>query len=205
MEPSGVQARHPEADVSPVTLAIDLTLRTIEARTKLYRGLVVTVTITSLAAMLAAVLLCSWTPLFALILLVPFAGGYLLLDSRRVTRWRSGLLDLWRDRDLKLEAFAKCISAYPSVPPRTLEGMFAVLPKSYQEPVAKASNPEDKQEVIRLAAAAASQQERRTLLVVVTLTLAAGLLAGGLHLRSTRTLAAGALVAVLAGILKAQF
>lgn len=204
MKYTGIQqAQQPEPELSPITVAIHLTLRTIEARTKLYTGLVITVSLTSLAAMLLAALLRSWTPLSALLLLVPFAGGYLLLDNRRVTRWRTDVLDLWCHRDLRLEVFAKCISTYPSIPPRTLEAMLAGLPKSRKDSVANAGKAEEKHELIHLTAAAASREQRRTLLAVVSLSLAAGLLAAGIYTRSDSTLLAAALAALLAGVLKA--
>jgi len=183
--------------------AINLTLRSIEERARLYRGLIVLVSATSVLACLLTVLLRSWTALLGLGLLIPFAGGYLLLDGRRVSRWRKGVLELWCRRDLQLVLFAKSVSAYPSIPPRTLEGMLSTLPESSTEQKLDALLEVKKQQWVATTSAAARRQELRTLLAVVALTLAVGLAGAAAQLRSPRILLGSVIVmAVWAAVKK---
>src|SRR6516225_5900857 len=83
----------------PVLLdAIDLTLRAIERRRRLYRNLVLCVTTVSLASVLSAALLRQWMALSGFIFLVPLTGGFLMLDNRLFRRWRSEILEMARLR-----------------------------------------------------------------------------------------------------------
>jgi hypothetical protein len=176
--------------------AINLTLRAIEERTRLYRGLIVVVSVSSVLALLLAAILRSGTPLLGFGLLVPFAGGYLVLDGRRVSRWRKSILDLWCERDLNLALFAKSVSAYPSVPPRTLEGMLSALPKDLADLKLDALSDTKKRQMVGASNAAERKQEARILLAVAALTLAVALAAAAAWLRSGRALVCAVLVAV---------
>ena len=174
--------------------AINLTLRTIEERAGLYRGLVVVVSVTSVLALILAALLRSWTPLLGFSLLVPFAGGYLWLDGRRVNRWRKDILELWCVRDLHLALLPKGVSAYPSVPPRTLEGMLSTLPKDSADLRLDALPETKKRQIVGMNSAAERKLELRTLLAVGALTLAVGLATAAAHFRSNRMLVCSVLV-----------
>ena len=188
LKPTAEQPSRQPPDAPVMAIAINLTLRAIEDRARLYRGLIVVVSGTSVLALILAGLLRSWTPLLAFGLLVPLAGGYLLLDGRRVSRWRTEILDLWCRRDLKLALLAKSVSAYPSVPSRTLEGMLATLPPSSPDQKLDALAELEKRKLAGTSSAASRRQELRTLVAVAALTLAVALAAGAAQFRSVRML-----------------
>jgi hypothetical protein len=108
--------------------AIGTTLRTIEDRAKLYRNLVVAMSIVLLASLVLAVFSRQWLALSGLVIIVPLTGGFLFLDSHLVLQWRGGILDMARLRGLDLAMFAKTISGFRQLPPDSLKAMLATLP-----------------------------------------------------------------------------
>lgn len=189
-------------DAALMATAINLTLRAIEERASLYKGLIVLVSVTSVLALILAALLRSWIPLLGFGLLVPLASGYLLLDGRHVNRWRMNILELWCQRGLNLALFAKSISAYPSVPPRTLDGMLSAIPKDSADQKLDALSETKKQQIVGTNSAAARKQELRILLAVGALTVAVALAAAAAWFRSGRVLVCAVLVAAMWGALK---
>jgi hypothetical protein len=112
--------------------AIDITLRTIEDRTKQYRNLVVAVSIVSMVSIVLAVLFRQWLLLAGLIMLVPLTGRFLFFDSHLVLQWRKGILEMARLRGLDVTAFLKAISGFRHVPPNSLKAMLSTLPASLE-------------------------------------------------------------------------
>jgi len=113
----------------PVLLdAIEVTLRTIEERARLYRNLVVAVSAVSVLSVLFAVFFRQWLALAGLIVLVPLTGAYLILDSRLLRLWRAGIVQMLRMRGLDVTAFSKTISGFRHVPPNSLNAMISTLP-----------------------------------------------------------------------------
>jgi hypothetical protein len=108
--------------------AIGTTLRTIEDRAKLYRNLVVAVSMVSLASVMLASFSRQWPAFSGLIFIVPLTGGFLFLDSHMVLQWRAGILQMARLRSLDLAMFAKTISGFRQIPPDSLKAMLATLP-----------------------------------------------------------------------------
>jgi hypothetical protein len=118
----------------PVLLdAVDLTVRTIEDRSRLYRNLVVAVGVVSVFSILMAVLFRQWIALSGVVLLVPLTGGYLFLDSRLVRRWRGGIVQMARLRSLDVVTFLKTISSFRYLPPNALNAMLSTIPVSDEE------------------------------------------------------------------------
>ena len=118
----------------PVLLdAIDITVRTIEGRVRLYRNLVVAVSAVSVPSILLAVLFRQWLALTGLVLLVPLTGGFLFFDSRLVRRWRAGIVEMARLRSLDRAKFLKTISGFRHLPPNTLKSMLSTIPPSGEE------------------------------------------------------------------------
>src|SRR5262245_27277273 len=118
----------------PVLLdAIDLTVRTIEDRTRLYRALVVAASVVSVLSILMAVFFRQWIALAGIVLLVPLTGGYVFLDSRLVRRWRAAIVEMARLRSLDLATFLKTISGLRYLPPNALKAMLATIPASREE------------------------------------------------------------------------
>jgi hypothetical protein len=117
----------------PVLLdAIEVTLRTIEERARLYRNLVVGVSAVSVLSVLFAVFFRQWLALAGLIILVPLTGAYLILDSRLLRLWRAGIIEMMRLRGLDVTAFSKTISGFRHVPPNSLNAMISMLPASQE-------------------------------------------------------------------------
>ena len=112
--------------------AIDMTLRTIEDRTKLYRNLVVAVNIVSMVSIVLAALLRQWLVLAGLIMLVPLTGGFLFFDNHLVLRWRGVILESARLRGLDVTSFLKTISGFRHIPPNSLKAMLSTLPASLE-------------------------------------------------------------------------
>jgi hypothetical protein len=130
MQILGMPASEPKQTTErPVLLdAIDITLRAIEERARLYRNLVVAVSAVSVLSILFAVFFRHWLALAGLIILVPLTGAYLVLDSRLLRLWRAGIVEMLRLRGLDVTAFSKTISGFRQVPPNSLNAMISTLP-----------------------------------------------------------------------------
>ena len=81
-------ARDTGASAEPPVLlaAINLSLRALEDRIRLYRNLVVAVCLLSISSVLAPLLFWRALPLAKLILVVALPGVFIFLDCRRVAR-----------------------------------------------------------------------------------------------------------------------
>jgi len=159
----------PESVLEPIQAAIQATLTAIQNRARLYRNLVVSVTVVVIGSVILAVIFRSVIPLLGLLLLVPLAGTYFVLDTRCTRLWSKHILGMWVEGELNLTAFSGAISAHQYVPRGTLEGMLGWLPKN-EGRIGIAH--ENKLEIAsRLEAAARRQQ-------VLTSIAAAGLVAG---------------------------
>ena len=180
----------------PVLLdAIDLTLRAIERRRRLYRNLVLCVTTVSLASVLSAALLRQWMALSGFIFLVPLTGGFLMLDNRLFRRWRSEILEMARLRGLDVAMFIKTILTFRQLPPHSLQAMLAGLPASSQ--VSRQENSTLQSAQLDSFEVLARKNARRILLGTALLTLALACLVGGAFLGSVTLLLLGALLLAL--------
>jgi len=120
--------------IRPVLLdAVDITIRAIEDRARLYRNLVVAVSAVSVLSILLSVLVRQWLTLTGLVLLVPLTGGFLFFDSRLVRRWRAGIVEMARLRSLDRATFLKTISGFRHLPPNALKAMLSTIPPSGEE------------------------------------------------------------------------
>jgi hypothetical protein len=108
--------------------AIEITIRTIEGRARLYRDLVIAVSGVSILSVLSAVLFRHWLALAGLSLLVPLTGGFLFLDSRRLRGWRIQILEKSALRGLDLLTFRKTISGFRHLPTGSLQAMLSTIP-----------------------------------------------------------------------------
>ena len=133
--PQKIPAGRPEQPTKrPVLLeAIDLTVRAIEGRARLYRDLVVAVSAVSMLSILLSILFHRWLLLTGLVLLAPLTGGFLFFDSRLVRRWRAGIVEMASLRSLDRTTFQKTISGFRQLPPNTLKSMLSTLPARGQE------------------------------------------------------------------------
>ena len=114
-------------DTLSVKTAIDRTLRTIEERARLYRNLVVAVSIVLIGSSVASIVLRLWWPLTGLALIVPATAMYLVLDTRLVRGWVAEMGSLQETDAMNLESFARGILSHPLLPKTTLIGMLNLL------------------------------------------------------------------------------
>ena len=124
----------PVSTKSALSEAIDLTRATFEERGRLYRNLVVAVSLVSLASILTAILSWRGLPLAGLILLLPLTGAFLYLDMRRVSRWRELILGMSRMRGLDLALFPKTVRLLKDLPQESLQSLLATLPAESSGP-----------------------------------------------------------------------
>jgi len=112
----------------PVLLeAINLTFRTIERRLRLYRNLVIAVSITGLGSIVVAVILRRWVVLSGELTLPLYFAGFLVLDKRIVTAWRRGVFRMRDERGLSVAQLTQALTGFPHLPQATLRSMLALL------------------------------------------------------------------------------
>ena len=181
----------------PVLLdAIDITVRTIEGRARLYRNLVVAVSAVSVLSILLAVLFRQWLALTGLVLLVPLTGGYLFIDSRIVRRWRAAITEMVRLRSLDVSTFLKTISGFRHLPPNALKAMLSTIPVQPEQVTEESSHPEE-----TIVDADFEAMERKTELKILRstglLTIALVCLTAGAFYRSVSLLLSGGSLVIL--------
>jgi hypothetical protein len=153
----------------PMRQAIETTHVAIQDRAKLYRKLVVCVSFLLLASIISAIVVRRAIPLAGIVLLVPLAGTYFVLDGRLTRRWMREVLELWARRELDLEAFATAIRAHPWLPQRTVEGLLAGLSWGSHETRPASLSGDDRKAVIARLEREASGHEWRTVLATAAL------------------------------------
>ena len=107
--------------------AVEYTVRTIEDRARLYRNLVISVSMVSILSVLLAITLRQWIALAGLLLLSPMTGSFLILDIRRTRQWRLHILKKYRKRELHIPTFRKTISAFAYLPASSLQAMLSTI------------------------------------------------------------------------------
>jgi hypothetical protein len=180
----------------PVLLdAIQSTVQTIEARLKFYRILILAIGVLALGTNCVALVLHRLVVLAGFILIVPLIGGFFYLDSRRVRKWRTRILDMSRSHGLKLRDLCHTTSQMRYLPEGTLKGMLALLPPDPPPADGKTPATEHARHQDQFAAEMRSH-ERRILIVIALLTLAFAGLTGAFICRSLTLLlsAVGCLV-----------
>lgn len=114
----------------PVTYAsaIDATRDTIVQRARLYKWLVMGVSIAGMAVVVSALALQSVHPLLSGLLLPSMVLVHRALDLRSVHRWRQVVVGGWRDGTLQPDLLARTLRQVPALPALTVEGMLESLP-----------------------------------------------------------------------------
>ena len=124
------QSKNNTAQSPVLKEAIEITLRILEGRARLYRNLIIVVSVLFLSSILATIFSGLWILLTGLVLIVPFCGCFIALDSRKVSRWQIELLNMWQKQNLELDLFSKVITNFQKVPPQSLKTMLSGLPKT---------------------------------------------------------------------------
>jgi hypothetical protein len=108
--------------------AIDATRDAIVDRARLYKRLVIAVSLAGVAAF-GALLAGQAGGLLAFAALMPATVlGFSLLDALAVQRWRARLLGPWIDGRLQLDIFLRTMQQVPGLPQHTVAGMLDTVP-----------------------------------------------------------------------------
>jgi hypothetical protein len=107
--------------------AIELTLRAIESRARLYRNIVVIVSLSIVGAPIVALVSWSWWPLAWLAVLPVVVATYLALDTSLVRRWNRRVTAVCLAQGIPLAEFAKTVGSIRTLPQGTVHGMLATL------------------------------------------------------------------------------
>jgi len=121
---------------SALLRAINATLRALEDRGSFFRNLVVAVVVVVGTSVFTSTIFQRWMPLFCCILIIPMVGVYLVLDSVRVRRWRTEILQICRTEVNDYSLFKKTILEFRHLPARSLMMMLATLPETVDEQAA---------------------------------------------------------------------
>lgn len=113
---------------STYQVAIDATQRTIDARARAYRNLVIAVTLTLITPIVIALITWSWLPLLGLGLIFPLYDVFAVSDGQLVLAWQRHVLSLWTDQQLDFAPLRDALRGVPRMPTRTLDGMLTTLP-----------------------------------------------------------------------------
>jgi hypothetical protein len=139
---------------SPYAQAMDATRSAVTRRARHYRNLVMAVALGLLCAVLAAALLRSARPLWALALLPLIVMAFHVADARTLRRWRAPALQHWMRGELRLDLLRHTLRQVPNMPPQTLEGMLETLPADPGTPFslpARAALAQAQEELARVA------------------------------------------------------
>lgn len=112
---------------NPFQAAIDLTFRAIQKRGRMYRNLVVAVSILLVGSIFSGVLRRSWRPLWGFTLVIPATAVFLAVDARVVRKWSDEIRRLSKERRMSLQSFSSAMLAQPLIPAATIKGMLAQL------------------------------------------------------------------------------
>jgi hypothetical protein len=157
---------NPRPHTDPMQAAIQATLTAIQNRARLYRNLVIGVSLVVLACAILALVFHSAIPLLGVSLLVPVVGAYFVLDSRQTRQWSSRILQRWSEGKLNLAAFSVAMTAHPYAPRGTLEGMLSLLRVAGEE---RLGSNQERKALLEWLELQALRHERRTALATVGL------------------------------------
>ena len=113
---------------SPYAELIDSARDTIVQRARLYKRLVIGVSLGSLLVIGLALGLRSLLPLLGWLLLPTLVLLHRGLDLRAVHRWRMQAVQRWADGRVQLDLLARTLRSVPALPAATVEGMLESLP-----------------------------------------------------------------------------
>jgi hypothetical protein len=120
-------APKPPVETPMVLKAINLTFRTMERRARLYRNLVIAVSLTTMASVALAIILRRWAALLGVLALPAYVCGYVSLDNRIVRAWCDRVLAMRDEGGLNVAQLEQILTALRRIPDATLHSMFAML------------------------------------------------------------------------------
>ena len=112
----------------PVLLeSLNVTLRTMERRLRLYRNLVFCVSVTMFGSLIIALVFRRWMVLSGWLVIPLFVGCFFYLDSRTVRTWRDRVLAMRDERGLDIAQLEQTLATMRYIPEATRHSMFALL------------------------------------------------------------------------------
>jgi hypothetical protein len=201
MRQAGMNVERPEGE-SIFREALRTTLSALEGRARLYRNVVVVVSLVAVGSIVFAAVLRRWDALLGLLLLAPLSGMWMYLDTRRVRCWQAAILEMWRARGLSLTHFNQTIGSFRYVPGASLDGMLATLPRKTGDFDPERASGAEKEMVTAGLEAVARRHERATSFASAAFLMAAILLGAAVELRSVAVLGLAAVPLVIIGFLR---
>lgn len=107
--------------------AVELTLRTIERRARLYRNLVVFASVVLVGSPIVSILGRSLRPLVFLGGLLPATAIHLIVDARVLRSWTRQISNLHKTKSLSISVLSNYLLTNPLVPSETIKGMLLML------------------------------------------------------------------------------
>lgn len=155
-----IQGAHsaPQYEKAPITLALDLTWTTVNARLRNLKW-----TAFELAALLVvvpavAVVFQSFLFLVGLFLLPLLGFHFAWKDQRLVAAWENRILDWWSHGDMPMAILVTTITLQPNPLQKSLREMFHLLPSQKEN---GAPSKEEAEKSLAMAAARQAQEMRR--------------------------------------------
>ena len=107
--------------------SLNVTLRTMERRLRLYRNLVICVSLAMFGSLIIALVFRKWMVLSGWLAIPLFVGCFFYLDSRTVRVWRERVLAMQKERGLDIAQLERSLTAMRYIPDATRRSMFALF------------------------------------------------------------------------------
>ncbi len=130
---------------SGIKEALDLTIGTINKRSKSYKNTVILVVVLAFVFAIWTVIKFSWRPLTGYFLIVPLSGFYFYFDTRLVSKWQQRIMELWVWEKIKLDFFFQTLQTMKMLPTNTLQSMLDTLPYTGHTSLSQNASPALKQ------------------------------------------------------------
>src|SRR5215469_1389530 len=91
--------------------SLNVTLRTMERRLRLYRNLVICVSLAMFGSLIIALVFRKWMVLSGWLAIPLFVGYFFYLDSRTVRVWRDQVLAMQKERGLDIAQLERSLTA----------------------------------------------------------------------------------------------
>jgi len=123
-----IKSNQPPVETPVLLEAVNVTLRAMERRLRLYRNILVCVSLGLSGSALVALIFRKWIILGGGVLAVPLlVGCFLYLDARAVRAWRDRVLQMQDKGGLDVDQLKKTLTSMRYIPDATLHSMFAML------------------------------------------------------------------------------
>jgi hypothetical protein len=158
---------------NPYTITLNTTRDTLVRRARLYKCLVIVVSVSVVGAGIAALSLLSLKPLLIWAYIPSWVCLFLAWDQKAVQRWRDTAVRFWSQGELEFGPLMSMLRQVPNLPQPTLEGMLASLPAGPEFDLPVADRPALARDQAALSAAATRGMIVRAVIWVLGVTVVA--------------------------------